>query len=248
MQPAILSCRILSRYFGKVAALEDVNLEIRQGEIFGLLGPNGAGKTTLIRCIMKLIAPGRGEICFRQRPLLAKDIRESFGFLPENFLPPANFTAKEFLNILAWGLRLEPAQIESALMQVDLQEQGNKLIKTYSRGMIQRLGLAIALLKQPEVIILDEPALGLDPIGQNQMLSLLLELNKQGKTIFFSSHILSQIEKVAHRIGILHQGSLKFTGGTKELLAKHNSFSLEEAFLKEVAEKKDEGSVCGCPA
>lgn len=248
MRSTILFVQQLNRSFGKTTALDGVSLEIKEGEIFGLLGPNGAGKTTLIRCIMKLIKPTSGQIFFKGAAFQEKDIPQSFGFLPENFLAPAHLSAGEFLSILAYGLAIKASRVDYCLEQVGLQEQRNKLIKGYSRGMIQRLGLAIALLKQPEVIILDEPALGLDPIGQNQMLGLLLELNQQGKTIFFSSHILSQIEKVAHRIGILHRGTLRFAGGIKDFLAKHNSFSLEEAFLKEVAGNKDAGSVCGCPA
>ncbi|MEK7122774.1 MAG: ATP-binding cassette domain-containing protein, partial [Patescibacteria group bacterium] len=147
--------------------------------------------------------------------------------------------AEEFLRILGRGLGAKASDTGRLLGLVGLSEHSRKFLKAYSRGMIQRLGLAIALLKQPRILILDEPALGLDPIGQHQLLSLLLELNKQGRTIFFSSHILSQIEKVAHRIGILHQGSLRFAGAINELLAKHGSLSLEESFLKEVTEKHD---------
>lgn len=231
---AILSFRNLSKSFAMTKALENINLEIKEGEVFGLLGPNGAGKTTLIRCLIKLIHPTHGEISFKERLLQDKDVHEYFGFLPENFQPPANLSAREFLEILCWGLNLKTGYIDSCLKDVGLINQKNKLIKAYSRGMIQRLGLAIALLKQPQVIILDEPTLGLDPIGQNQILSLLIDLHSQGKTIFFSSHIFSQIEKVCNRIGIIHQGKLGFVGSIKDFLDKHHSPTLEEGFLKEV--------------
>lgn len=249
MNSNILCCRNLSKYFGEVIALEGVNLEIRKGEIFGLLGPNGAGKTTLLRCILKLINPTQGEIFFKERFLLNGDIQENFGFLPENFQPPANLTAFEFLKILGWVFNLKTLKIDSLLTQVGLKDEKNRAIKTYSRGMIQRLGLATALLKEPELILLDEPTLGLDPLGQSQILNLLIELNKQGKTIFFSSHILSQIEKVAHRIGIIHQGKLRFVGSVEEIMKKHNSFSLEEAFLREVevlVKENNEKDYCRC--
>lgn len=235
MNSAILCCRNLNKHFGRVVALEDINLEIKQGEIFGLLGPNGAGKTTLLRCILKLInSDPKGAIFFKDKFLLNRDIQENFGFLPENFQPPANLAGREFLKILGWALNLKTLQVDSCLAQVGLAEQKDKPIRAYSRGMIQRLGLAIALIKEPELIILDEPTLGLDPIGQSQILGLLINLNIQGKTIFFSSHILSQIEKVAHRIGIIHQGKLRFVGNVDEIMNKHNSPSLEEAFLREI--------------
>src|SRR3990167_7463259 len=153
---AILSFRNLSKSFAMTKALENINLEIKEGEVFGLLGPNGAGKTTLIRCLIKLIHPTHGEISFKERLLQDKDVHEYFGFLPENFQPPANLSAREFLEILCWGLSIKTSYIDSCLKDVGLINQKNKLIKAYSRGMIQRLGLAIALLKQPQVIILDE--------------------------------------------------------------------------------------------
>lgn len=231
----LITLKNIKKNFGKITALENINLEIKPGEVFGLLGLNGAGKTTLIRCMMKLLNPSAGEIFFKNRLLLSQDIQKNFGFLPENFFAPANLTANELLTIFAWGMNLKASRIQACLEQVGLVEQKDKLIKAYSRGMVQRLGLALVLLKEPDIIILDEPTLGLDTLGQAQILSLLRELNKKGKTIFFSSHILAQIEKVCHRIGIIHQGKLIFTGNLKELIHKYNSPSLEEAFLKEVS-------------
>jgi len=232
----MLSCKRISKRFGNdTLALEEVSLAVKKGEVFGLLGLNGAGKTTLLRCIVKLIEPTSGEIFFKTNPLLNQDIQRNFGFLPENFSPPPNLKAKELLEILTWGLNLNPARVNLCLEQVGLIEQRHKSISQYSRGMIQRLGLALALLKEPEIIILDEPTLGLDPLGQAQILSILVSLNKKGKTVFFSSHTLSQIEKVCHRIAIINQGRLRFVGDIAEITAKHRSHSLEEAFLKEVS-------------
>jgi ABC-2 type transport system ATP-binding protein len=234
MNLAILSLRNLSKYFGKTIALEDINLEIKEGETFGLLGPNGAGKTTLIRTQLTLAKPTQGEIFFRDKPLESSSIIKHFGFLPENFQPYGNLCGGEFLKIMAKGLERRASGIDSLLKTVGLLEQKDKLIRAYSRGMIQRLGLAMSLLKDPEVIILDEPTLGLDPIGQAEILNLLINLNKEGKTIFFSSHILSQIERVASRIAIIHKGRLRFTGSIKEFAEKHHCLTLEEAFLTEV--------------
>ncbi|MFH1398039.1 MAG: ABC transporter ATP-binding protein [Candidatus Omnitrophota bacterium] len=227
----------INKVFKKTRALDQVSLEIRPGEIFGLLGLNGAGKTTLLKCLMKLMEPDSGEIFFKERLLSSLDIQKTFGFLPENFLPPPTLSAQELLKIMSWGFHLPPQRVDICLGQVGMKEQKNKLIKAYSRGMIQRLGLAIAMLKDPEVIILDEPTLGLDPLGQSQILQLLTDLNRQGKTIFFSSHILSQMEKVCQRIGIIHQGKIKFLGTVKEIIRKHGVSSLEEAFLLELKNK-----------
>ncbi len=233
----LISIQNISKVFKKTRALDQVSLEIRPGEIFGLLGLNGAGKTTLLKCLMKLIEPDSGEIFFKERLLSSLNIQKSFGFLPENFLPPSTLSAKELLEIMSWGFNLPPQRVDTCLEQIGMKEQKNKLIKAYSRGMIQRLGLAIAMLKDPEVIILDEPTLGLDPLGQSQILQLLTDLNRQGKTIFFSSHILSQMEKVCQRIGIIHQGKIKFLGTVKEIIRKHGVSSLEEAFLLELKTK-----------
>ena len=238
MNSTILCCRNLSKHFCKVVALEDINLEIKQGELFGLLGVNGAGKTTLIKCIIKLINPTSGRIFFKDNPILNRDIQDNFGFLPENYMPPGNFSARELLGVLGWGMCVESSRIQVCLQQVGLAEYADRLIKKYSRGMIQRLGLALALLKDPEMIILDEPTLGLDPLGQDLILNLLVTLNKQGKTIFFSSHNLSQIEKMCHRIGIIHRGELGFVGGITEFVNKQKNASFEEAFLKEIRQNE----------
>lgn len=233
MQP-LISFENIKKRFARTIVLEDINLQINKGEIFGLLGLNGAGKTTLIRCLLGLLRPSAGAIFFNSSALSANNIRKGFGFLPENFSPPLNLKAEEFLRILGYGLGARTKDVKRLLELVDLKEHSRKYLKTYSRGMIQRLGLAACLLKNPEVIILDEPTLGLDPLGQKQVLEMLSSLNQQGKTIFFSSHILSQLEKVCARIGIIHCGRIRFIGAAQEVIQKHNAFSLEEAFLREI--------------
>lgn len=230
MSKILLNIQDLSKTFGRFRALENVSLDVNQGEIFGLLGPNGAGKTTLIKCIFKFLKFSPGEILYRGKPLTFKEIHNHFGYLPENFLPPPELTAKEFLRLLGLGLHI--SSITSLLKEVELED--NQKIKTYSRGMVQRLGLAIALLKNPEFIILDEPTLGLDPIGQSRILLLLKNLNEQGRTIFFSSHNLFQVQSICHRIGVIHQGKIRFMGRIEDFLTKHKSKSLEQAFLEEV--------------
>jgi ABC-2 type transport system ATP-binding protein len=231
----LISLYNIKKRFGEVTVLKGIDLQIRKGEIFGLLGPNGAGKTTLIRSLLSLIKTDEGLVEFKGSPRTDQDIQECFGFLPENFFPPRNLKARELLEILGWGFGLTSGRVDSLLELVGLRDQGSKYIRAYSRGMIQRLGLAVALLKDPEVLVFDEPTLGLDPLGQRQVLGLLRQLNQKGKTIFFSSHILSQIEKLCSRIGIIHQGSISFVGTVGEVLQKHSTDSLDEAFLRQVS-------------
>jgi len=238
MQTAHISFENLKRGFGLAEVLQGVNLQVQRGEILGLLGVNGAGKTTLLRCLLGLLKPDQGKIFFSGKKLEAHTVREDFGFLPENFFPPRTLKGADFLNAMAWGLGASKQEPLRLLNLVGLNAHLNKPIRAYSRGMIQRLGLACALLRDPAVIILDEPTLGLDPLGQKQMLDLLIALNKQGKTVFFSSHTLSQIEKVCTRVAVLDKGLISYCGPVGEFQDKYQVQSLEEAFLREIAVKE----------
>lgn len=230
----LISFENIRKQFNRTLVLNDICFTIKKGEIFGLLGPNGAGKTTLIRCLLGLLNVNSGEIFFKDKHIKNRDIHNQFGFLPENFFPPQNLKAQEFLEILSIGLNPKVEIVNKLLEAAGLKEQADKHIRNFSRGMIQRLGLCCALLKDPQIIVLDEPTLGLDPLGQHKMLNLLRSLNKEGKTVFFSSHIISQIEQICSRIGIIHAGKMLYVGSVKEIILKHKASSLEEAFLKEI--------------
>jgi len=228
----ILLINNLHKEFAKSEVLHDISLAIPEGEIVGLLGLNGAGKTTLLRCILGLLSPSKGEIKFKGEPITCHDIHRYFGYLAEDFQPPFNLSGWELLNFLKGTLRA-PLAVKDCLERAGLLKDKDKRIKEYSRGMVQRLGLALILLKDPEVVLLDEPILGLDLLGQRQAFEIIRELNGKGKTILFSSHLLFHIEKYCHRIGIIHKGTLRFTGRIDEFMDRHKSDDFEEAFLKE---------------
>ncbi|MBC7320972.1 ABC transporter ATP-binding protein [bacterium] len=199
----------LCKYFKDKKALEELNLEVPKGIIFGYLGPNGAGKTTTIRVLLNLAKPTKGTAY-----ILGEDIRKSRNYLRKvGFLPDVPnfynfFTAREFLSFIAdiTGIENPKKRIEETLDLVGLKNEKSR-IGTYSRGMKQRLGLAQALLPDPELLILDEPTSSLDPQGRKEVLDLIFSL-KGNKTVFFSTHILTDVERICDRIGILKEGRL----------------------------------------
>lgn len=231
MEP-LLEIRELTKKFGDVCVLDHLNLTVERGEIFGILGLNGTGKTTLFKCILRLLKTDAGEILYRDKPLDFPVIHDKIGYLPEFYLPPGELKAGEYLKLLGLAVSGPKPDGNALLQKTGLNPE--KLIGDYSRGMIQRLGLAISLLKTPEFLILDEPTLGLDPAARQKLLAWLLELNSQGDTILLSSHDFSQVEKLCRRIAILHDHVFRYIGSIKALLQRHSVSTLEEAFLKEI--------------
>lgn len=236
----ILKTNSLSKIYktrgNEIRALNRLTIEIKRGEIMGLLGPNGAGKTTAVKLIMGFIAPSGGEIVFEDRNLLMTDTRKQFGYLPENFRPNPNLTVREYLTIqtrLAGGKK-ESGMINSLLSAVGMDRFESRRISDLSRGMGQRLGLAQAFAGDPDFLVMDEPTSGLDPIGRNEVMDLLLEMKNSGKTIFFCSHNLSEVERICDRIGILVEGRLKFIGSVTDFIKKWGVRDLDESFRKEV--------------
>jgi len=221
----------------RVTALDGLTLEIPEGEVFGFLGPNGAGKSTTIKILLNLIYPTTGSAMILGRDVHDTSVRKSVGYLPENPFFYDYLSAEELL----WfggrtsGLpRTELAErTEMLLAKVDLQQARKRPLRTYSKGMVQRAGLALALIHDPRVVILDEPMSGLDPLGRKMVGDLILEMKAQGKTVFFSSHILSDIERFCDRIGIIVGGRLRLADRIDRVLA--GGLSLEEIFLREVA-------------
>jgi bacitracin transport system ATP-binding protein len=208
----ILQTVDLSKTFGKKTVVDKINIHLQQGEIYGFIGQNGAGKTTAIRMILNLTSKTGGEAILFGEPSSDKNIYRHLRKIGAIIEAPGfylNLTAKENLDIHRMMMNIEDRySIEKVMELVGLQGEENKKVSHYSLGMKQRLGLARALLHDPDLLILDEPTNGLDPQGIAEIRSLMLSLAKRGKTIFLSSHILAEVEKIVSRIGILHKGKL----------------------------------------
>jgi ABC-2 type transport system ATP-binding protein len=204
-------------------ALDRLTLDVERGEVFGFLGPNGAGKTTTLKLLMRLIFPTAGRAAILGRPVGDVDVRRRIGFLPENPYFYDHLTAEELLTYFAalFGLRGADrhARVSRLLDQVGIGAERRLQLRKFSKGMLQRVGLAQALVNDPDVVVLDEPMSGLDPLGRRQVRSLILELRDRGCTVFFSSHILADAEALCSRVAILASGRLVAAGRLSEMLA-----------------------------
>ncbi len=197
----------------RVDALKNVSLAIERGEVFGFLGPNGAGKTTTIKTLMGLIQPSSGQARITGYDTGSHEGRKSVGYLPENPSFYDFLTGQEYLSFVGkvFGMsdELIAKQSENALNLLDLWNARNRAIRSYSKGMVQRLGLGQTLIHDPDVYILDEPMSGLDPIGRALVKDIILDLKAKGKSVFFSTHITADVETVCDRVGIIVNGSLQ---------------------------------------
>lgn len=209
MKNMILQTRDLCKSFKDQQAVNNVSLSIQEHSVYGLLGPNGAGKSTTLKMLTGMLRPTSGEILFQGKPWSRKDLAH-IGALIES--PPLyeNLTARENLKVRATLLGLPEARIDEVLQLVDLTNTGKKLSGQFSMGMKHRLGIAIALLHNPKLLILDEPTNGLDPIGIQEQRELIRSFPEQGITVILSSHILSEVEQIADHIGIIAGGVLAY--------------------------------------
>jgi ABC-2 type transport system ATP-binding protein len=215
-------------------ALASLDLEVNVGEVFGVLGPNGAGKTTAINVLLGFVPPTRGTAYLFGIDVRQPIARQRIGYLPEMTYYYKFLTAEELLRFYAriFGLPRTEAdkRIDQLLQLVELEPARKRLIKTYSKGMQQRVGLAQALINDPDLLILDEPTSGLDPLGRMKVREIIQRLKHEGKTVFFSSHELGEVETVCDRVAIINEGELKAAGRVGDLVAQHQA-SLEKAFL-----------------
>jgi ABC-2 type transport system ATP-binding protein len=203
--------------------LHGISFSVRQGEIFGFVGPNGAGKTTTLKILMGLIHAQGGSATILGHDIGESEYRRHVGFLPENPYFYDFLSGAEFLDFYARvsgvPARERPARIASLLEQVGLAGAARARLRTYSKGMLQRIGIAQAIVHDPEIVFLDEPMSGLDPIGRKEVRDLILRLNGEGKTIFMNTHILSDVEMLCHRVAILVKGKIRYNGSSEEFLA-----------------------------
>lgn len=217
----------------KITSLKSCSLTVYRGETFGLLGPNGAGKTTLLKLLLGIIRPTSGHGLLLGNPLGDRVVKQRIGYLPENAYYYDYLTGWEFLQMIA-GLFQIPAKLQRQripqlleLVGLPLVAARKKQLRQYSKGMLQRVGMAQALINDPELVFLDEPMSGLDPLGRYQMRQIILSLKEQGKTIFFNSHILSEVEQICDRVAILAQGELICCGSLDELLGTNNTYHIK---------------------
>jgi len=219
-----LSKTFRDKRFRKVHALQELSLEVSSGEVFGFLGPNGAGKSTTIKCLMGLIRPTSGRASISGVSVGSPKARLKVGYLPENPAFYDYLSANEYLAFTGrtYGMprNVLSAEIERVLRQMEIWEARNRPLRSYSKGMVQRLGLAQTLLHDPDVFILDEPMSGLDPLGRALVKNIIQELKASGKTVFFSSHISSDVETVCDRVGVINKGVFQRVERVEDILAQ----------------------------
>jgi ABC-2 type transport system ATP-binding protein len=217
----------------KMVSLKGCTLKIFRGETFGLLGPNGAGKTTLLKSLLGITRPTSGRGLLLGQALGDRTVKQRVGYLPENAYFYDYLTGWEFLQYIAGLFQIPPSiqkrRIPELLELVGLEQSAarKKQLRQYSKGMLQRIGMAQALINDPEVVFLDEPMSGLDPLGRYQIREIILSLKAQGKTIFFNSHVLSDVEKICDRVAILARGELLCIGSLQDLLGNADLYQVK---------------------
>ncbi len=247
-QDVVIETRNLSKVYRdfwgrkKVSALKSLDIEVRKGEIFGLLGPNGSGKSTTIKLILGLLFPTSGRVLVFDQDATETSKNERIGYLPEESYLYKFLTTDETLDFYGRLFDLSGAErkrrIDHLVKLVGLQNARHRQLREYSKGMTRRVGLAQALINDPDLILLDEPTTGLDPIGTREMKDLILNLRDQGKTVLLCSHQLADVQDVCDRVAILHQGELKELGRVAELLKVQDVTEVHARGLTDAAKQE----------
>lgn len=227
----------LTKRFGAMIAVNSLSMTVQRGEVFGFLGPNGAGKTTVVKLLLGLARPTSGEALVLGAPLGDREARRQIGYLPELFRYQPLLTAAEVLRLHCRLLALPEATWDeegrSALATVDLLERGNDRVGTFSKGMQQRLGLGVALLGNPALVVLDEPTSALDPVGRHAVREIIRGLRERGSTVFLNTHLLEEAEHVCDRVAVIDKGRPVATGSLDDLLGHHGRVRLKVGGLGE---------------
>ncbi len=225
----------LSKRFGGTVAVHSLSMTVRRGEVFGFLGPNGAGKTTVVKLLLGLVRPTGGEALVLGAPLGDRETRRQIGYLPELFRFQALLTAREVLRLHCRLLALPktswPDECTTALETVGLLERGDDRVGTFSKGMQQRLGLGVALLGSPALVVLDEPTSALDPVGRHDVREIIRGLRARGSTVFLNTHLLEEAEHVCDRVAVIDHGRAIATGSLDDLLRRTATVRLKVAGL-----------------
>src|SRR5438477_11499992 len=226
-----------------ITAVRDLNLRVEAGEVYGLLGPNGSGKSTTLKIILGLASPTRGRTKIFGRDSSLVESRQAVGFLPENPYFYKFLTGEETLRFFGKLCRVNGSRLKSRVREllelVGLTNARDQRLSTYSKGMLQRIGLAQALINEPKLVVLDEPTAGVDPAGSRDIRNLIVDLKRRGITVLLSSHLLTQVQEVCDRVGILARGALVSEGRLQELIAIENRSELvlenaSDALVKEI--------------
>jgi ABC-2 type transport system ATP-binding protein len=229
--PAIDLHEVTKNYGKKVRALNNIEMRVSRGEVFGLLGPNGAGKSTLVKIMMTVVHPTRCRGTVLGSPIGQKSTLARVGYLPENHRFPRYLTGRQILHFFGSLAKVERAKLrrraDELLELVGMTSTADRLVSTYSKGMAQRIGLAHALMNDPELILLDEPTDGVDPVGRRDIREVLLRLRKEGKTIFINSHQLSELDALCDRVAILVAGEVRRQGSVTDLSHAGQRYEIE---------------------
>jgi len=231
---SVIEVRSLSKYYRqhfwtpKRKVLDEVSFKVEPGEIFGFLGPNGSGKSTTIKILLGVIYASSGEASLFEKPIGNREVKGRLGFLPENPYFYEHLSARKFLEFHGrlWGLSFSQLRkrIPEVLELTGMRGTDEMQLRGFSKGMLQRIGLAQAILHDPDLVILDEPMTGLDPVGRKEVRDLMLELRSRGKTVFFSTHILSDVESICDRVAILNRGKLLSCGMLNDLISVDTNY------------------------
>lgn len=223
-------------------ALKNVTFTVAEGQVFGLVGANGAGKSTLMKCAVGLLRPDSGKILIRNTSPDKSSARRNFGYLPELPSFPGYLNAEEVLDFYGKLYGMRGAQLKRRIAEVlelvNLSARKKSPIREYSKGMQQRVGLAQTLLHDPDLLFLDEPMTGLDPVGIKEMRDIMMDLKSQGKTIFFNTHILAEVERICDRVGLMAHGTMRLVASVAELIAKNQSTVILGVLARDLKTRK----------